>query len=62
MFFFHDLTLEEDAHIKIHSFEELDRAGLSRNEMTTIHSDPLNAAKAINKLPQIPMGASDIIK
>jgi hypothetical protein len=61
--FFHDLALNHDEHVLIHTNEELKLAELSEENIKSVERHAINAAKMIHKFhSQLPFGVDTIIK
>jgi hypothetical protein len=61
--FFHDISLQSDDHVKIHSQEELDAANLSEKDKEKIDKHALRSAKFLSRYYRsIPLGTDIIVK
>lgn len=61
--FFHDISLQNDDHVKIHSQEELDAANLSEKDKEKIDKHALRSAKFLSRYYRsIPLGTDIIVK
>ena len=61
--FFHDISLNDDAHVLIHTDEELERLDATQEQKINIKRHAINSAKILNKYyTSLPFGVETIVK
>jgi hypothetical protein len=60
--FFHDITLQNDQLVRIHSEEQLFKAKLSPEDQTMVRRHALDASELVKAYPKSPIGADQLIR
>jgi hypothetical protein len=61
--FFHDISINEDAHVLVHTDEELERLDATQEQKINIKRHAINSAKILNKYyTSLPFGVETIVK